>query len=236
MPNRKRQRVNKESKPEKARRFNSTINVVPKTRGQEDYIDAIREEDITICNGKAGTGKSLLAVGMALKMIKEQPNRYRRIVMIRPAVTVKGEDLGFLPGGLDDKMMPFMLPMLDGLKFFLQNSDYITMMENGTIEICPVAHIRGRTFNNCIMIFDEAQNSTKAQMKTVITRIGYNTKLIIEGDVTQSDLVGDDGYNNGLRDAMNRFDGVEGVGVCHLQDRDIVRSPILARLLRTYEE
>ena len=236
MPNRKKSRQTRNQEPEKARRFNSTINVVPKTDGQEDYIDLIEYEDITICNGKAGTGKTLLSIGMALKLLKEFPAKYKRIVMVRPAVTVMGEDLGHLPGDLDSKMQPFMLPMIDSLKYYLQNSDYLTMMENGTLEISPIAYMRGRTFNNCIIIFDEAQNSTVAQMKMVITRIGFNTKLIIEGDVTQSDLQGDSGFNNGLRDAMTRFEGVEGVGVCHLKNRDILRSPILARLLRTYEE
>jgi len=172
---------------------------------------------------------------MALYLLKERPDKYTRIIMVRPAVTVKGEDLGFLPGDIDDKMKPFMMPMIDSLKFFIMNSDVLGLMDSGIIEISPISHMRGRTFNNCIIIFDEAQNSTVSQMKMVVTRIGFNTKLIIEGDVTQSDLDTVDGASNGLQDAMNRFEGVDGVGVCSLGSKDIVRSPILNRIIDTYE-
>ena len=228
----------KESNPirsERIRTFKSNIKVVPKTEGQRDYVEMIEDNDITICNGRAGTGKTLLAVGMALRLLKEYPNRYKKVIMVRPAVTVKGEDLGHLPGNLDEKMLPFMLPMLDSLQFYLQNSEYLAMIERRVLEISPISHMRGRTFNNCIIIFDEAQNSTESQMKMVITRIGFSTKLIIEGDVTQSDLHGEDSEWNGLRDAMERFDGIEGVGVCNLKSKDVLRSPILKRLLKSYE-
>jgi phosphate starvation-inducible PhoH-like protein len=216
-------------------KYKKQINIEPRTDGQETYVEQIKIQDITICNGKAGTGKTLLAVGMALKLLQERPDKYNRIVMVRPAVTVKGEDLGFLPGDLEDKMKPFMMPMIDSLKFFMMNSDVISLMETGVIEISPISHMRGRTFNNCIIIFDEAQNSTFSQMKMVVTRIGFNTKLIIEGDVSQSDLDLTENQSNGLRDAMVRFKGVDGVGICILNTRDIVRSPILNRIIETYD-
>lgn len=216
-------------------KYKKEVKIEPRTDGQLDYVTLIEDNDITICNGKAGTGKTLLAVGMALHLLKISPDKYTRIVMVRPAVTVKGEDLGFLPGDIEDKMKPFMMPMIDSLKFFMMNSDVMGLMDSGVIEISPISHMRGRTFNNCIIIFDEAQNSTLSQMKMVVTRIGFNTKLIIEGDVTQSDLDSGDFQSNGLRDAMTRFKGLEGVGICTLGSKDIVRSPILNRIIDTYE-
>lgn len=216
-------------------KYKKQINIEPRTDGQAIYIELIEKNDIIICNGKAGTGKTLLAVGMALRLLKEQPDKYSRIIMVRPAVTVKGEDLGFLPGDIEDKMKPFMMPMIDSLKYFMLNSDIMTMMDIGVIEISPISHMRGRTFNNCIIIFDEAQNSTFSQMKMVVTRIGFNTKLIIEGDVTQSDLDMGDIQNNGLRDALTRFRNIEGVGICVLDTKDIIRSPILNRIIVTYD-
>jgi phosphate starvation-inducible PhoH-like protein len=216
-------------------KYKKEVKIEPRTDGQAGYVTLIEDNDITICNGKAGTGKTLLAVGMALHLLKDRPDKYTRIVMVRPAVTVKGEDLGFLPGDIEDKMKPFMMPMIDSLKFFMQNSDVLGLMDSGVVEISPISHMRGRTFNNCIIIFDEAQNSTFSQMKMVVTRIGFNTKLIIEGDVTQSDLDSADGVTNGLRDAMTRFKGLEGVGICTLGSEDIVRSPILNRIIDTYE-
>lgn len=238
MPKRVSQRNNKDGWPQKREmvKRQKPIRLVAKTEGQQNYIDLIESEDIIVCNGPAGSGKTMISVGVAVKLLKEFPNQYKKILMVRPAVTVEGEDLGHLPGDLDDKLDPFMKPIVDNLQYFLQSSEYLTMIDRGVIEISPISHMRGRTVSNSLIIFDEAQNSTVAQMKMVITRIGFNTKLIIEGDVTQSDLSGDAKFNNGLRDAMERFEGVEGVGVCHLDQRDIVRSPILARLLRTYEE
>lgn len=215
-------------------KYKKEVKIEPRTDGQATYIKLIEENDITICNGKAGTGKTLLAVGMALRLLKNRPDKYTRIVMVRPAITVKGEDLGFLPGDIEEKMKPFMMPMVDSLKYFMLNSDVISLMEMGIIEISTIAHMRGRTFNNCIIIFDEAQNSTFSQMKMVVTRIGFNTKLIIEGDVSQSDLNEKDIKTNGLQDVMGRFVNIDGVGTCVLGTKDIVRSPILSRIMLTY--
>ena len=229
----RREKIGK-SKREPKSKLKREVKVEPRTDGQAEYIGLIESNEIIVCNGKAGTGKTLLAVGMALKLLKDYPSKYSRIIMVRPAVTVSGEDLGFLPGDIDDKMKPFMMPIIDSLKYFMINSDVMTLMELGVIEICTIAHMRGRTFNNCIIIFDEAQNSTLAQMKMVVTRIGFNTKLIIEGDVSQSDLPSGV-LSNGLGDAITRFKDVEGVGVCSLGSKDIVRSPILSRIIKTYD-
>ena len=173
---------------------------------------------------------------MALRLLQERPDKYSRIIMIRPAVTVKGEDLGFLPGDIEDKMKPFMMPMIDSLRFFLLQSDVLTLVDSGVVEICPIAYMRGRSIHNSIMILDEAQNCTVAQMKMIVTRIGFNTKLIIEGDISQSDLELAEGRLNGLADVMTRFKDVKGIGICHLDKRDIVRSPILHRIIETYSE
>lgn len=232
MAKRREKRVGKKKTTSRQKR---NIDLKPKTDGQKHYMDLIEDNDVTICNGPAGSGKTIVAVGMALKLLKDKPDKYKRIIMVRPAVTVKGEDLGYLPGDIDEKMKPFMVPMLDSIKCFLQMSDIISMLELGIIEICPIGYMRGRSLNNCVMILDEAQNSTAAQMKMVITRIGFNTKMIIEGDVTQSDLDGSSGLDNGLKDAIKRFGNVDGVGVCVLEAKDIVRSPILSRLINTYD-
>lgn len=228
------ERSRPKTKKEPKSRLKKEIIVEPRTDGQAVYIDLIKSKEIIICNGLAGSGKTVCAAGMALKLLQAHPNKYKQIIMVRPAVTVSGEDLGYLPGDIEDKMRPFMLPIMNSFKVFIQNSDVISMIELGIIEIYTIAHMRGSTFNNCIIIFDEAQNSTLSQMKMVVTRIGFNTKLIIEGDVSQSDLPSSVPCN-GLGDAMIRFKDIEGVGVCSLGAKDIVRSPILSRIIETYD-
>lgn len=212
------------------------VPVLAKTDGQQVYIDAIEQSDIIICDGLAGTGKSLLSVGMAIKLLRDYPETYNKIVMVRPAVSVQGEDLGFLPGGIDEKMHPYMMPLLNSMRYFIDESVITTMMGNGALEIIPVSFIRGLTFNNTIVIFDEAQNASPLQMKTFLTRIGFNTKAIVEGDISQSDLQGDLNANNGLQDVMDRLSDVEGVSIVRLGSSDVVRSPIVARILKRYDE
>lgn len=218
----------------KKRPSRTQVEVLAKTDGQQHYIKCIEESDIVVCDGKAGTGKTLIAVGMAIKLLRDYPETYNRIIMVRPAVSVQGEDLGFLPGGIDEKMHPFMIPMLDSMRYFMDEGAIASMIGHKTIEIIPVAFIRGRTLNNTIVIFDESQNSTPLQMKTFLTRMGFNCKAIIEGDVSQSDLTGDN--DNGLEDAMDRLEGVEGVSIVRLTSDDVVRSPIVARILKRYDE
>lgn len=230
----KRRRESREERSKK-RVPRTQVDVLAKTEGQQYYIKSIEDNDVVICDGKAGTGKTLIAVGMAIKLLRDYPETYNRIIMVRPAVTVQGEDLGYLPGGIDEKMHPFIMPMLDSMRYFLDEGALSTMIGNGSLEIIPVAYMRGRTLNNTIVIFDEAQNSTASQMKMFLTRLGFNSKAIIEGDVTQSDLTGDDKINNGLADIMKRLNGVEGVSVVQLTADDIVRSPIVTRILRHYD-
>lgn len=211
------------------------IEVRGKTDGQEQYIRLIEDNDLIVCNGRAGTGKTLIAVGMALKLLRDYPDTYNRIVMVRPAVTVQGEELGYLPGGIDEKMDPYVAPMLDSLKYFLDEGSILGLINGDALDIIPLAFMRGRTFNNTIIIFDEAQNSTPLQMKMFLTRIGFNTKAIIEGDTSQSDLEGEGKRNNGLTDVLNRLIDVEGVGIIELTAQDIVRSPIVQKILKRYE-
>jgi phosphate starvation-inducible PhoH-like protein len=232
----RRRRESREERSNKKRVVRTPVEVLAKTDGQAHYIKCIEDSDIIVCDGKAGTGKTLIAVGMAIKLLKDYPETYNRIIMVRPAVSVQGEDLGFLPGGIDEKMHPFMIPMLDSMRYFLDEGAIQSMMGAGSVEIIPVAFIRGRTLNNTVVIFDEAQNSTPLQMKTFLTRMGFNTKAIVEGDISQSDLGGEAKHHNGLQDAMKRLDGVEGVSVVRLTADDVVRSPIVARILKRYDE
>jgi phosphate starvation-inducible PhoH-like protein len=232
----KRRRAESRTEPKGKRgRPRADIEVRGKTEGQQEYIRLIEDNDLIVCNGRAGTGKTLIAVGMALKMLRDYPETYYRIVMVRPAVTVEGEDLGFLPGGIDEKMDPYIAPMLDSLKYFLDEGSISGLIAGDALDIIPLAFMRGRTFNNCIIIFDEAQNSTPLQMKMFLTRIGFNSKAIIEGDTSQSDLGGDGKRNNGLTDVLSRLKDLEGVGMIELTSQDIVRSPIVQKILKRYD-
>lgn len=207
------------------------LMVEAKTDGQVEYIESILSNDITICIGPAGSGKSLVAVGMALRLLDEHPDKYSKIIMVRPAVTVPGEDIGFLPGDSDEKMRPFMMPLIDSLRVFLDVSQILSIQHHGLIEVIPMAHMRGRTLNDAIVIFDEAQNARWENMKLFLTRIGFNCKAIVEGDVTQSDLDDKHRHHNGLKLAADKLEGIDGVGIVRLEHKDIVRSPIVKRIL-----
>lgn len=207
------------------------VCVTPKTKGQARYIESVELNDVTICDGAAGSGKTLMAVAMALKLLSENPAKYTRIIMVRPAIVVKGEDMGYLPGDADDKMRPFIAPMMDSLSYFLNQGEIQSLFDSGAIDVIPVAYMRGRTLNNCILIFDEAQNSRWEHMKMILTRIGFNCKTIIEGDVTQSDLDGVNAQNNGLKLAFQKLQGIDGIGLVKLETTDVVRSPIVRRIL-----
>lgn len=211
------------------------IRVRPKTPGQQAYIEAIENSDIIVCDGKAGTGKTLLAVGRALRYLREEPDKYQRIIMVRPAITACDENLGHLPGEIDEKMAPFVAPMIDSMRLFLNGSEIENYLRTKVVDVWPIAFMRGRTLNNCVAIFDEAQNATPSQMKMFLTRIGQNCKVIIEGDITQSDLKGEAKAQNGLRDIIVRLGGLDGVSIIHLGGKDIVRSEIVSRVLERYE-
>lgn len=211
------------------------FNVKAKTLGQQKYIDSIENNTVTLCSGPAGSGKTLIATGMAMKYLQNGQN-INRILIVRPAIEACGESLGYLPGDLDDKMRPFAEPIFDNLRFFIKDEGYISgLLAEKRIQISPMSHMRGRTFNNCVVIFDEAQNATCEQMKLFLTRLGYNCKAIVEGDVTQSDIPGMRDTNNGLADAMKRLARCPSVGVIKLAVKDICRSKIVGDILKRYD-
>lgn len=215
----------------KTRSVRKEILVTPKTPGQEVYIDLIKEHDVVLCSGPAGCGKTLLAVGVALQLMQENPNKYKKLVMVRPALVVKGEDMGFLPGDADEKIAPFLLPLMDSLGAFLNQGEIQSLVDSGTIDAIPMAFMRGITLHNSIVILDEAQNTRWEHMKMFLTRIGNNTKAIVEGDIDQSDLDGPLARNNGLKLAMNKLKDVDCVGTINLGEKDVVRSAIVRKLV-----
>jgi phosphate starvation-inducible protein PhoH and related proteins len=205
--------------------------VTAKTVGQKKYLDAIRNHDVTFGIGPAGTGKTYLAVAMALSALRE--GKTSRIVLTRPAVEA-GEALGFLPGDLYEKIMPYLRPLHDALQDMLPAEEVQKHTERGVIEIAPLAYMRGRTLNNAFIILDEAQNATAEQMFMFLTRLGSNSKAVITGDETQTDLP----YNrqSGLMEAHRALRHVEGIAIVEFSRRDIVRHPLVQRIVAAYEE
>jgi len=205
--------------------------VVPKTSGQKRYLEAIRQHDITFGIGPAGTGKTYLAVAMALAALKEE--KVSRIILTRPAVEA-GEALGFLPGDLYEKIAPYLRPLHDALHDMLPAEEIQRHMERGVIEIAPLAYMRGRTLNSAFIILDEAQNSTTEQMFMFLTRLGYNAKAVITGDITQIDLPSH--KKSGLLEAQRALRNIEGIAIVEFQRRDVVRHPLVQRIIAAYEE
>ena len=202
-----------------------------KTVGQKKYVDAIKKNTVVFGVGPAGTGKTSLAVAMAVSAFKNK--EVEKIILTRPAVEA-GEKLGFLPGDLQTKVDPYLRPLYDALQEMLGLDSYIKLMERGVIEIAPLAYMRGRTLSNAFIILDEAQNTTKEQMKMFLTRMGEGSKIVVTGDVTQMDLP--DGKESGLIHATNILEGVEGVGICRLTAKDVVRHPLVMRIINAYEK
>lgn len=217
------------------------FEIKPKSQGQQNYLDSIRKNTVTICDGLAGTGKTMCSVGAALQLVQDENTEYKRIVIVRPAIEACGESIGFLPGGIADKMRPLIQPVIDNLRYFIDDEGYIETMLNGgmnsgpIIEVIPMAYIRGRTLLNCVVIFDEAQNASPQQMKLFLTRIGRHCKVIIEGDGTQSDKYKIMKYN-GLNDAISRLGDCPDVGIVLLGENDIHRSKIIAPILERYKD
>lgn len=205
--------------------------VTPKTVGQKNYVDAIRNHDITLGIGPAGTGKTYLAMAMAVLALKEE--RVSRIVLARPAVEA-GEALGFLPGDLYEKIGPYLRPLQDALHDMLPAEEIERLREKGTLEIAPLAYMRGRTLNNAFIILDEAQNSTPEQMLMFLTRLGFNSKAVVTGDLTQIDLPAP--KRSGLVEARRVLGDVEGIAVIEFSKRDVVRHPLVQRIISAYEE
>lgn len=204
--------------------------VQPRSVNQRKYIEAIEKSDMVFGVGPAGTGKTYLAVAMAVAAMNAK--KISRIVLVRPAVEA-GERLGFLPGTLQEKVDPYLRPLYDALFDLLEPERVEKMLEKNVIEVAPLAFMRGRTLNDAFIIMDEAQNTTVEQMKMFLTRMGYNSKAVITGDITQIDLPNP--RKSGLVDAINILDGVEGIEFCHFEEGDVVRHALVQRIVRAYE-
>jgi phosphate starvation-inducible PhoH-like protein len=202
-----------------------------KTFRQKNYIQAIRKHDLTFCIGPAGTGKTYLAAVMAVQALLD--NQYERLILTRPAVEA-GEKLGFLPGDLQQKVNPYLRPLYDALYEFVDPEKIAGLMERGVIEIAPIAYMRGRTLNNAFVIIDEAQNTTPAQMKMLLTRIGFKSKMVVTGDLTQTDLPLN--QMSGLAVAERILRSTDGVAFCNLNKADVVRHPLVQRIVEAYEQ
>ena len=205
--------------------------IKPRTPNQAQYIANILDHDITFGVGPAGTGKTYLAVAAAVDALERQ--EIRRILLTRPAVEA-GEKLGFLPGDLSQKVDPYLRPLYDGLFDMLGADNFTKYQERGSIEVAPLAYMRGRTLDDSFIILDEAQNTTPEQMTMFLTRLGFGSKAVITGDITQIDLP--DGKQSGLREALRVLDGVEGIAQCFLTEKDVVRHELVQRIVKAYAE
>lgn len=202
-----------------------------KSKGQEAYLEAIRAYDIVIAIGPAGTGKTYLAMAAALDALKKK--QVARIVLTRPAVEA-GESLGFLPGDLYAKINPYLRPLYDALYDMVEFEEAARLVERGTIEVAPLAYMRGRTLNDSFVVLDEAQNTTHAQMKMFLTRLGFSSKAVVTGDITQIDLPG--GKHSGLVEASSILTGIKGIKFVRLTELDVVRHPLVQDIIRAYEK
>ena len=204
--------------------------IVSKTVGQKQYIKAMRDNELTFAIGPAGTGKTFLAVAMAVQAFRSK--QVSRIILTRPAVEA-GEKLGFLPGDMQMKVDPYMRPLYDALHELMGAETYLGNMDKGLIEVSPLAYMRGRTLDNAFIILDEAQNTTSEQMKMFLTRIGFQSKAVVTGDITQVDIPRD--KRSGLRESRRILKGVEGLAFVELTRRDVVRNGLVQRIIRAYE-
>lgn len=228
-----------QTEPEQVERISSDMicttvagrAIRPKTLGQLKYIESIRKNTVIFGIGPAGTGKTYLAMAMAITAFKN--HEVSRIILTRPAIEA-GESLGFLPGDLQQKVDPYLRPLYDALYEIMGAEAFAKNMEKGAIEVAPLAYMRGRTLDNSFIVLDEAQNTTPEQMKMFLTRIGFGSKAVITGDTTQIDLPG--GKKSGLLEAVGILDGVDGIGIERLTNRDVVRHPLVQRIIKAYEK
>ena len=205
--------------------------IFPKTKGQAAFIEVMKNHALTFAIGPAGTGKTFLAVAYGVHLFRK--NEIKRIVLTRPAVEA-GESLGFLPGDLREKVDPYLQPLYDALYILLGTETVDKMIEKKQIEIAPLAYMRGRTLDDAIVILDEAQNTTSSQMKMFLTRLGFHSKMIVTGDITQIDLKVN--QRSGLLDAQHRLNDIDDIGFIHLRLADIVRHPLVSKILSKYED
>lgn len=228
-------RITGESAPRKSIESIETFQVGreirPRTPGQANYVDAMKANDLVFAVGPAGSGKTYLAVAMAVEALKNQ--QVRRIVLVRPAVEA-GESLGFLPGDLQAKINPYLRPLLDAIHEMIGYDQVQQLIQRDVIEVCPLAYMRGRTLNEAFIILDEAQNTTISQMKMFLTRMGNSSKIVVSGDHTQIDLPR--GTESGLVDALRRLPEIEGVAVAHMSADDIVRHRLVTDIVRAYDD
>ncbi len=205
--------------------------IKPKTMGQKKYVDAIRNKMIVFGLGPAGTGKTYLAMAMAITAFRN--NEVGRIILTRPAIEA-GEKLGFLPGDLQSKIDPYLRPLYDALYQIMGAESFVKNSEKGLIEVAPLAYMRGRTLDNAFIILDEAQNTTPAQMKMFLTRIGFGSKVVVTGDETQKDLSA--GQVSGLDTAVNVVKNIDDISICRLTNKDVVRHPLVQKIVKAYED
>lgn len=224
MSRRKQTRARNETKPDSG--FKPT-KTVPRSDRQRQYMKAIATHDVTFAYGPAGTGKTRLAIALAVQALRKEA--VGKIVLTRPAVD-SGTSIGFLPGTMEEKMGPFLIPLFDELSYYLERKTILAFLENKTIEIVPLNMMRGRTFVNTFVILDEAQNATMAELRMCLTRIGMHSKMVIAGDIFQSDLPPH--QRGGLRDCLTALDDIEGVAQCELTSDDIVRHHLIAEIER----
>lgn len=217
--------------PAKIDVFQAGRTIRPRTQGQVRYVNMIRDRDLVFSIGPAGSGKTYLAVALAVETLKQR--RVRKIVLVRPAVEA-GESLGFLPGDLQAKINPYLRPLMDALHEMIDHDQIKQYMEMDVIEVLPLAYMRGRTLNESFIILDEAQNTTIAQMKMFLTRMGTDSKIVVSGDVTQTDLPPH--ARSGLNDALERLKRIEGVGMVHLTKADIVRHRLVQEIVQAYDQ
>jgi phosphate starvation-inducible protein PhoH and related proteins len=212
-------------------RTNRGKEIRPRSRGQREFVDAIERHALTMCIGPAGTGKTFLAVVMAVRALKSR--RVSRLILTRPAVEA-GEKLGFLPGDVKDKIDPYLRPLYDALAELLDDATVAKYIERGIIEIAPLAFMRGRTLSDAFIILDEAQNATRAQLKMFLTRLGDGSTMVVNGDITQIDLPR--GAHSGLPEAPKRFGEIEEIAILTLTEADVVRHPLVTKIIRAYDD
>jgi len=205
--------------------------IKPKTLGQKKYLDGIRKNTVVFCVGPAGTGKTYLAMAMAITAFRT--NAVSRIILTRPALEA-GEKLGFLPGDLQHKVDPYLRPLYDALHDIMGAETFAKNMEKGLIEVAPLAYMRGRTLENSFIVLDEGQNTTQEQMKMFLTRVGWGSKAVITGDVTQTDLP--EGKKSGMKEAVRILTNIDGIGITYLTGRDVVRHPLVQKIINAYEK